>query len=180
MKHLVFDKNKTEPFELSRTGIDEFLRCPRSFVLKWKYVVPPPGVPPLTLALATDHWLKNEFDRVRREGSSDHWIFRKFGLDVVPYQHDELDAWRSNFKGIRYFHEPTNMVVYGAIDDIWKDINSGELYLVDYKSTSKKENPDIESGWGLHYKKQMKIYQWLFKQNGYELSNIEFSIYQWD
>ncbi|MBL95809.1 MAG: hypothetical protein CFH06_00937 [Alphaproteobacteria bacterium MarineAlpha3_Bin5] len=146
MKHLIFDKNKTEPFELSRTGIDEFLRCSRSFVLKRKYGVKPPGMPPLTLAIATDHLLNNEFDRIRCEGSSDHWIFRKFGLEVVPYQHDELDVWRSNFKGIRFFHEPTNMVIYGTIDDIWRNINSGELYLVDYKSTSKKEDLDIETG----------------------------------
>ena len=32
-----------------------------------------------------------------------------------------MDEWRNNFKGIRYFHEPTNLLIYGAIDDVWVD-----------------------------------------------------------
>src|SRR3989338_6028865 len=39
--------------------------------------------------------------------------------DVVPFQHEDLDIWRSNFKGIRYIHESSNLLVTGAIDDVW-------------------------------------------------------------
>ena len=93
------------PFPLSRTAIDEFIRCPRSFVLKPKYGVKFPSIPPLTCSVATDLLLKNEFDKLRKVQSSEHWLFKRFGLEVVPYEHPESDAWRNNLKGIRYLHE---------------------------------------------------------------------------
>jgi hypothetical protein len=172
-----FDKKRSDPFPISRTGIDQFLRCPRAFVLHRKYGVKPPSFAPLTLAIATDHLLKNEFDGYRKDQSSKHPIFEKFGLDVVPYQHSKIENWRSNFKGIRYLDEATNFEVFGAIDDVWEDTKSKELYLVDYKSTSKKGDPDIETGWGASYKRQMEIYQWLFRKNGFPVSDTGYFLY---
>ncbi len=173
----LFDKRRDEPFLISRTGIDEFIRCPRTFVLKRKFGIKPPGIPPLTLAIATDHLLKNEFDQLRQKQSSDHWIFKKFNLNVVPFHHPKLDEWRSNFKGIRYFHKPTNMIISGAVDDIWKDCRTGQLLIVDYKSTSKKNDPEIETGWGYTYKRQMEVYQWLFRKNGFDVSDTGYFLY---
>ncbi len=176
-RYKLFDKHRDEPFLISRTGIDEFLRCPRTFVLKRKFGIKPPSMPPFTLAIATDHLLKNEFDQLREKQSSDHWIFRKFNLNVVPYEHPQLNTWRSNFKGITYFHKPTNMIVSGAVDDIWKDQKTGQLCIVDYKSTSKKDDPEIESGWGYTYKRQMEVYQWLFRKNCFNVSNTGYFLY---
>ena len=172
-----FDKTRDDPFPISRSGIDQFIRDPRTFVLQRKYGVKPPSFAPLTLAIATDHLLKNEFDGYRDKQSSKHPIFKKFGLGVVPYQHPEIETWRNNFKGIRYLHEATNLEVFGAVDDIWEDINSKELYIVDYKSTSKKGDPDIETGWGYSYKRQMEVYQWLFRQNGLPVSDKGYFLY---
>ena len=99
-------KSKIEgPCPLLRTAIDEFILYPRSFVLKLKYCINFPSIPPLTLAVATDHLLKNEFDKLCKVQSSEHWLFKRFGLEVVPYEHPEIDPWRNNFKGIRYLHE---------------------------------------------------------------------------
>ena len=122
-RYNLFDKLRTEPFPISRSGIDQFLRCPRTFVLHRKFGVKPPSMVPLTLAVATDHLLKNEFDRYREKQSSKHPIFQKFGLEVVPYQHSDIETWRNNFKGIRYLDEATNFEVFGAVDDVWEDIN---------------------------------------------------------
>ena len=36
-------------------------------------------------------------------------------------------------------HEPINFDVYGKIDDIWQDCETGELIVVDYKSTVRAE-----------------------------------------
>ena len=58
------------PFPLLGTAIYELIRCPRSFALKRKYGVKLPSIPPLTLAVATDHLLKNEFDKLRKVQSS--------------------------------------------------------------------------------------------------------------
>ena len=176
-RYTKFDKTRSDPFPLSRSGIDQFIRCPRTFVLQRKFGVKPPSMVPLTLAVATDHLLKNEFDGYREKQSSEHPIFKKFGLDVVPYEHPEMDAWRNNFKGIRYLDEATNFEVFGAIDDVWEDNNSKELYLVDYKSTSKKGDPDIETGWGSSYKRQMEVYQWLFRKNGFPVSDTGYFLY---
>jgi hypothetical protein len=122
-----FDDTRDDPFPISRSGIDQFIRDPRTFVLQRKYGVKPPSFAPLTFAIATDHLLKNEFDGYRDKQSSEHPIFEKFGLDVIPYQHPEIETWRSNFKGIRYLDKASNSEVFGAIDDVREDINSKEL-----------------------------------------------------
>ena len=176
-RYNLFDPTNKDPFAISRSGIDQFLRCPRTFVLHRKYGVKPPSMAPLTLAVATDHLLKNEFDRYREMQSSEHPIFKKYNLSVIPYQHPDIETWRQNFKGIRYFDKATNFEVFGAIDDIWEDIDSKELYIIDYKSTSKKSDPEIETGWGGAYKRQMEIYQWLFKKNGFPVSNMGYFLY---
>ncbi len=177
-RYQLFDKDRDDPFPLSRSGIDQFLRCPRTFVLHRKFGIKPPSMVPLTLAVATDHLLKNDFDGYRETRSSEHPIFQKFGLEVVPFQHPEIETWRNNFIGIRYVDVATNFEVFGSIDDVWEDINSKELYLVDYKSTSKKGDPDIETGWGSSYKRQMEVYQWLFQKNGLPISNTGYFLYE--
>jgi len=43
-KYTTFDNSKDEPIPLSRTGIDEFIRCSRTFNLKRKYGVKFPSI----------------------------------------------------------------------------------------------------------------------------------------
>jgi len=49
--------------------------------------------------------------------------------------------------------------------------------IVDYKSTSKKEEVNIDADWQISYKRQMEIYQWLFKQNGFKVSSTGYFVY---
>jgi len=44
----------------------------------------------------------------------------KYGVDAVPAKNDKLDEWRENFKGVQFLHEPTNLIITGAIDDLWE------------------------------------------------------------
>ncbi len=85
--------------------------------------------------------------------------------------------WRENFQGVQYHHLPTNLVITGAIDDLW--INSREEYIVvDYKTTSKAEVIDkLNDGWHNQYRRQMEIYQWLLRQNGYAVSPTGYFVY---
>jgi hypothetical protein len=125
---------------------------------------------PLTIAAATDALLKKEFDAVRNTGAS-HSLWAKHGLSIRAYQHPDIDNWRNNFEGRRFTHPSTGMVIYGAVDDIWVNQDTGKLHIVDYKSTSKQGNPSIENGgWGDAYKRQMEIYQWLFRNSGFDVS----------
>jgi CRISPR/Cas system-associated exonuclease Cas4 (RecB family) len=67
--------------------------------------------------------------------------------------------------------------VFGAIDDVWQNKN-GELIIVDYKSTSKDEDiTELNKDWQDGYKRQMEIYQWLFRQNGFKVSGLGYFVY---
>ena len=59
--------------------------------------------------------------------------------NVVPFQHKDIDEWRRNFGGFKVLDKDLNLELKGAIDDVWIDLKSKELIIVDYKSTSKKE-----------------------------------------
>ena len=163
-------------FKLSRTGLEDFIKCPRCFKLHRGMGLKGLRMVPLTLAVATDALLKNEFDLVRESGDS-HPLWEREGLDVRGFAHPDLELWRNNFKGIRVLHEPSGCTVYGAVDDVWQHRQTDHLHIVDYKSTSKQGTPDLESGFGAGYKRQMEIYQWLFRQAGFEVSPIGYFLY---
>jgi len=173
----LFDPGDETPFPLSRTGIEQFMRCPRCFYQHRRLGISPPKMVPLTLAIATDALLKNEFDAMRGQVSKHH-VWENYGLNITAYQHQDIELWRNNFKGIRVFHSPTNLEIFGAVDDVWKNNDTGKLHIVDYKSTSKKGDPSIdEGGFGEAYKRQMEIYQWLFTQAGHDISNVGYFLY---
>lgn len=171
----IFDPASKEPFKLSRTKIEDFLRCPRCFYLDRRLGVgQPPGFP-FNLNSAVDHLLKKEFD-IHRAKNTRHPLMEKYGVDAVPFQHGDLDQWRENFVGVQYFHKPTNFIITGAVDDVW--INpQGELIVVDYKATSKDGEVNIDAEWQESYKNQMEIYQWLLRQNGFKVTDTGYFVY---
>lgn len=172
----LFDPNTDEPFKVSRSKIDLFMNCPMCFYLDTRLgVARPPGFP-FALNSAVDTLLKKEFD-VHRSKKRPHPLMSAYGLkDVIPYSHEELDIWRSNFKGIRFHHKDTNLLVTGAVDDVWVT-DKGELIIVDYKSTSKEEKVSLDKEWQIGYKRQMEVYQWLFRQNGFKVSSTGYFVY---
>lgn len=161
--------------KLSRSALEQFIRCPRCYYQRRRLGLKPPSIVPLTLAVAVDALLKNEFDAVREDGSN-HPLWLRECLNVRAFRHTDIEDWRSNVKGIRCCH-PSGAEIYGAIDDVWEDLSTGELHVVDYKSTSKRGEPSIEDGWGDSYKRQMEIYQWLFRKAGFKVSSIGYFLY---
>ena len=173
----LFDPQSNEPFAISRSGLEQFMRCPRCFYQHQRLGVSPPKMVPLTLAVATDALLKNEFDAIRGSDAKHH-VWKTHGLNVTAYAHRDIELWRNNFKGIRVFHQATNLEVFGAVDDVWQHDETSELHIVDYKSTSKKGDPSIdEGGFGEAYKRQMEIYQWLFGAAGHKVSPLGYFLY---
>jgi hypothetical protein len=174
MSKRIFDPSSGEPHPLSRTRIDRFLKCPRCFYLQERRGIQLPSMPGFTLNIAVDALLKKEFDffRARKEP---HPIMEEHGLAAVPFQHPELDNWRNNFKGVRY-HHPLNLIIFGAVDDIWED-KDGNLMVVDYKATSTSEKITLDTKYRESYKRQMEIYQWLLRQNEFSVSNIGYFVY---
>ena len=97
-------------------------------------------------------------------------------VQAIPFAHDDLDTWRHNFSGVAIEHKPTNLHIFGAVDDVWEN-KSGELIVVDYKATSKNAEITLDSDWQIMYKRQMEIYQWLLEQKGFKVSNKGYFVY---
>jgi hypothetical protein len=87
-----------------------------------------------------------------------------------------LDVWRENFKGVQYHHQPTNLIITGAIDDLW--IGGDQRHIVvDYKATSKAGEVSLDADWQIAYKRQMEIYQWLLRRNGLDVDPTGWFVY---
>ncbi len=171
----IYTPGASKPYEISRSKIEDYVRCPRCFYFDRRLAVSKPSTPPFLLNSAVDTLLKKEFDAHRIAGTR-HPIMEHYAVDAVPFGHTNLGKWRENFHGVRYHHVPTNFVVFGAVDDIW--INSAEeLIVVDYKATSKNAEITLEDRWKQSYKRQMEIYQWLLRQNGFNVSQTGYFVY---
>ena len=79
-------------------------------------------------------------------------------------------------RGITVRIDSSNVVVTGGVDDVWVTPN-GEFIIVDYKATSKTDEVTLDADWQIGYKRQMEIYQWLFRQNGFTVSNTGYFVY---
>lgn len=153
-----------------------FTECPRCSYLDLRLGVKRPSMPSFTLNNAVDELFKREFDIHRANGTT-HPLMKAYGLDAVPFQDDRLDEWRDALRrGIKFHHVPTNIILRGGVDDVWVT-PEGEIILVDYKATSKKEGPKTEDDLYDSYKKQIEVYQWLFRQNGFTVSPTAFFVY---
>ena len=164
------------PFRISRSKIDLFLNCPRCFYFDRRLgVAQPPGFP-FSLNSAVDKLLKKEFDIHRADGTP-HPLMKTYGVNAVPYQNTNMNKWRDALRGgIEYLHKETNLLITGGIDDLWVN-PKGELIIVDYKATSKDGEVSLDADWQIGYKRQMEIYQWLFRKNNYKVSSTGYFVY---
>jgi hypothetical protein len=172
----LYDPASDKPFKVSRSKIDRFVECPRCFYIDRRLGTDRPPGYPFNLNNAVDNLLKTEFDSHRAAGTP-HPLQQTYGIDAIPAAREEIDEWRKNFKGVQHHHEPTNLVITGAIDDLWVD-SSGQYIVVDYKATAKSEPvTSMDAEWMDGYKRQMEIYQWLLRRNGLEVSDIGYFVY---
>ena len=171
----IYSPGQDKPFKLSRTKVESFINCEHCFYLDRRLGIKQiPGFP-FNINSAVDELLKREFDQYRESGKP-HPYMIEAGINAIPYQHDELDKWRENFVGVQYLHEASNLLLHGAIDDVWKT-EEDELIVVDYKATSKKDKVNIHAPWQRGYKRQMEFYQWLLRKNGFQVSNRGYFVY---
>lgn len=166
------------PYKLSRSKIELFMQCPRCFWLDVRLKITRPNSPPFNINKAIDELFKKEFDSYRAKGEP-HPLMLENKIKALPYQHDDLDTWRYNFTGITTVHKPTNLHIFGAVDDIWVN-DAGELMVVDYKATAKDKPVTAlgpEGSWHDMYRRQMEVYQWLLRQNGFSVSDTGYFVY---
>lgn len=156
--------------KLSRSKLELLTECPRCFWLDVKHGIKRPQPAPYTINNAIDYLLKQEFD-LHREKGMPHPVMQKHNIHAIPYKAGELHKWRHNFTGIQYHHKPTDFLVYGAVDDVWVNAKK-ELIVVDYKATGAREHHIYDS-----YKRQLEIYQWLLRQNGFPVSPTGYFVF---
>lgn len=177
-RSLPYSPGQKTAFKVSRSKIELFMQCQRCFWLDVRLKIKRPSGPPFNINKAIDELFKKEFDVYRAEGKP-HPLMSDNQIKAVPYQHKELDKWRENFVGVVTIHKATNLHVFGAVDDVWVDVE-GKLIVVDYKATA-KDKPVTrlgpEGGWQDMYRRQMEVYQWLLRQNEFDVSDTGYFVY---
>jgi len=172
----LFECDAPEPFKISRSQIEAFVECPRCFYLNHRKGLRRPSSPPFLINSMVDRLLKKEFD-AHRTAQTSHPIMIAHGLDAVPFQHPQIDEWRENFVGMQFHDEHTNLNIAGAVDDIWQLHGSGRLIVVDYKATAKDGQVTLDEAWQDGYKRQMGVYIWLLRKQGFEVEDRGFFLY---
>jgi CRISPR/Cas system-associated exonuclease Cas4 (RecB family) len=170
-----YNIGQTKPYVISRSKIELFTQCKRCFWLEAISGIKRPSSPPFQINKAIDELFKKEFDAYRKN-QLPHPIMTENNLDAVPFAHDQIDTWRDTFKGIRTLHKDTNLEVFGGIDDVWVDSNDN-LIVVDYKATAKAKEVNLDADWQQSYKRQLEVYQWLLRQNGFKVSDTGYFVY---
>lgn len=177
-KRNLYNPGLKTPFRLSRGKIDLFLECPRCFYLDRRLGLGRPSMPGWALNSAVDQLLKNEFDLLRKNGEK-HELMKLYKIDAIPFSHPDLPIWRDDvykFVGASTIHKPTNLEICGIIDDVWIN-KKEELIIVDYKSTSTSAEISLEDEYKQGYKKQMEVYQWIFRQMEFKVNETGYFVY---
>lgn len=175
-RYSYYDPHTTSAFRISRSKVQLFLDCPRCFYLDVRLGVKRPAGFPFNLNSAVDFLLKKEFD-IHRQNKTPHPFIKETGVNAIPFQHENLDLWRNNFKGVSFLHKKTNFEAFGAVDDLWINLDTNEVIVVDYKATSKNEEVTLDAEWQDGYKNQMEFYQWLLRNNGLKVSDQGWFVY---
>lgn len=180
-KSKLYDASSTEQFQLSRSKIEAFLACQVCFYLdRKKGLTTPPGYP-FSLNNAVDELQKKSFDK-HRLAQTVHPLCAAQGLNLVPFQHPDIDAWRNSLlAGLKCTIPGTNITLQGGIDDIFINLETNELFVVDYKATAKKAEVTLDAAWQDGYKRQVEIYQALLRgvlqDTKYTVSDTAYFVY---
>jgi hypothetical protein len=90
--------------------------------------------------------------------------------------HEKLDDWRETFRRRAGAAQATNLLVFGAVDDLWVSPERGS-HRRRLQGDRKDREVSIDSDWQISYKRQMEVYQWLLRQNGLPVSSTGYFVY---
>ena len=112
--------NPDKTFKISRSKIELYFNCPTCFYKDAKLGLRKPPMPGWAINSAVDDLLKKEMDFCRAQDRP-HGIFKENGLNIKPFQHEDIEKWQHTFTGIQYHDEKHNFLLYGGVDDIMID-----------------------------------------------------------
>lgn len=181
-----FKPDHPERYEVSRSQIQSFMNCPACFWMNRVKGIKFPGMPGFLLNTATDTLLKKDFDKYREMQKPHPFMERNSLGHLVPFKHDEFETWTKSLQlGLRVNHDPSNLIIGGGLDDVWHDPATDEIFVVDYKSTAGRRNEEstglaeitLNGVYKEAYKRQMDMYQWIMRENGFNVSNTGYFLY---
>ena len=181
----VYDPLKSEPYELSRSRVENFVKCPACFYLQQVKGVKFPSIPGFNINEATDVLLKRDFDQYRKTGSTPPFLKANGLSHLIPYDDERFELWTQSLHfgaegRFNTVHKETNLKVGGGLDDVWLNTDTGQVHLVDYKSTSQKspgKTITLDDWWKRSYKRQMDFYIWIMKRLGLDAANTGYFLY---
>ena len=173
------------PYELSRSRIENFVRCPACFYMQQVLKIEFPSIPGFNINEATDILLKRDFDKYRGQSETHPFLIHMGMEHLVPFEHEHFELWTQSLHfgaadRMNTVHGPTHLKIGGGLDDVWLNKNTNQLHIVDYKSTSQKsDGKDItlEDPWKASYKRQMDLYVWVMRQKGFDVSDEGYFLY---
>lgn len=118
-----------------------------------------PSGPFPSLPSGMDSILKKHFDEHRREGSLPEELEGDFHGHLFK-DLERLDAWRNNFRGLRYSDVKTGVTLMGALDDLFVT-GEGKYAPLDFKTRGFPRKEDTHE----YYQHQMDIYSFLLEKN---------------
>ena len=180
-----YDPSNDNPYELSRSRIENFVKCPACFYLQQVKGVKYPSIPGFNINEATDILLKRDFDKYRGKETTHPFLIKQGFSHLVPYAHEDFELWTQSLHfgaegRMNFVHETTNLKIGGGLDDIWLNRNTGQLHIVDYKSTSVKSQDkeiSLDDQWKDAYKRQMDLYVWIMRQKGFDIADEGYFLY---
>ncbi|MDG1988105.1 MAG: PD-(D/E)XK nuclease family protein [Halieaceae bacterium] len=189
-----FGPDNPEPYELSRSRIETFIGCKACFWLHQVKGVKPPDIPSFTINTTTDILLKRDADAVRGKSSLPLWESNGLG-HMIPFEHEHLEHLENWTNSLNYgkddtffnvIHEESNIKMGGGLDDVFLNTETGQIHVVDYKSTAQgTRSPDkyqkkpvsLDDPWKVAYKRQMDMYVWVARNKGFDVSNTGYFVY---
>ena len=180
-----FDINNSEPYELSRSRIENFVKCKACFYMEQVEGIKFPSIPGFNINEATDVLLKRDFDKYRAIGEPHPFLVANGREFLIPFMHEHFELWTQSLhfgaKDRLNFVDPkTNLKIGGGLDDVWLNINTNCLHIVDYKSTSQKSDKGpitLDDHWKASYKRQMDLYVWVLRKKGFHVDDVGYFLY---
>lgn len=178
---VLYKPGTTEPFRLTSSRIELYQHCKKCFYLQMREGVRIPSLQAPVLHVTVDKLLASEMDYFRAK-QQPHPLFKQNNLNLIPYnQEDLISEWRgsianiANRKGLLFKEPNTNFVLTAFVDDIMLNSNSGNLAVVDFRTTISEAKP--KSLYHKTYDRRIDFQQWLLRKNNLQVDNTGYFLY---
>lgn len=154
--------------KLSPSALSLYVECPKCFWEHHNEKKRRPSGPFPSLPSGMDKVLKNYFDSFRPNGIPPE--IEETGAKLFSDM-EKLKVWRNNFRGVQWTDPKSGALLRGAVDDMLE--KNGKLIVLDYKTRGYPLKEDTH----LNYQKQIDIYNFLLRQNGYKTENYGYLLF---